>query len=77
MKTKLLTAKARDHDEIIHFDIDGRIYELNLLTGCYGATERFVHLDYYGLALLMLPPEYLRTGGYDPTDDVTYEICDE
>lgn len=76
MKAKLFTAIAQD--EIIHFDSDGRIYELNTQIDSYLPTEQFVHLDYYGIAMLMLPPEFVQTGWREPIENyVEYEIYDE
>lgn len=76
MKVKLLTAKTKD--EIIRFDLDGRIYYFDPQINSYMPTERFVHLDYYGVALQMLAPEHLNVGWREPIEnDVTYEIYDE
>lgn len=80
-KLKLLTAICKDG--IIHFDDDGRVYELNPLLNSYIGTNKFVHLDYYRVPMCMLPPEYVVAGGYDPLmeeailTDVSHEIIDE
>ncbi len=76
MKQQLFKAKAKN--KVIHFDIDGRLYEFNAQTNSYLATERFVYLDYFDIALFMLTPEHLTVGWREPIEnDVTYEICDE
>lgn len=75
---KLLTAACKDG--IIRFDGDGRIWEYNLAIERYVETGKLVHLNYYGVPLCMLAPEYVVGGSYDPIfDEITFEdvVSDE
>lgn len=74
MYAQLLTGFCENTNEILYFDIEGRIYELNPILQTYVGTNKFVHVDYYGLRVLLLLPERVIVGGYNPIiDDITFE----
>lgn len=71
-RIKLLTAICEKG--VVHFDNDGRIYDFNPILHSFVGTNKFIHLDYYGVALYMRPPERVVVGGYDPIlDEITFE----
>ncbi len=71
-KVKLFVAHC--DKKTIHFDNDGRLYELNLNTNTYLPTGKYVFDEYYAKPLFLKETAYYNTGLYNVADDITYEI---